>query len=190
MKKYVSLLLAISIVFTVFVGCNKAPETTETESTTKAETASVTVQIDGSRFTEEFSEEDFYSELNSVEGLFHTKNEETKQYTLTMTETAYKELKELKSKPVLEGFDTVKNNAENYVTDIKYDEDFRNLIIFADREKTPEEIADFDDTLVLVMGYAMVYQMYTVEGQSVKITVVDSESEEVLKTVSYPMVIA
>ena len=83
-----------------------------------------------------------------------------------------------------------KNNAENYVTDIKYDEDFRNLIIFADREKTPEEIADFDDTLVLVMGYAMVYQMYTVEGQSVKITVVDSESEEVLKTVSYPMVIA
>jgi hypothetical protein len=37
MKKFLTLLLAILLSVTIFVGCNKTPEANETESTTKAE---------------------------------------------------------------------------------------------------------------------------------------------------------
>jgi hypothetical protein len=189
MKKYLSLLIVISVLLTLFVGCSKSPETSETESTTKAETASVKLIIDGNKFSEDFSETAFYEELDAIEGLFHTKNNETNEYTLTMTESAYKELKDIKSKPVKDAYNDIINDAENYVTDIKYDDDFRNVKVYAEKDKVPEEFSDFDATLIKVMGSAMAYQIYTIEGQSVNITVFDAQNEEILKTVSYPVVL-
>ena len=79
MKKYLLFLLAILLSVTMFVGCNKTPDSTETENTTKAETASVKVVIDGNKFSDDFSEIEFYEELDSIEGLFHTKNNETNE---------------------------------------------------------------------------------------------------------------
>ena len=60
MKKYLTLLSAILVLVTVFVGCNKTPDSTETESTEKAETASVEIVIDGNNFSESFNETKFY----------------------------------------------------------------------------------------------------------------------------------
>ena len=39
------------------------------------------------------------------------------------------------------------------------------------------------------MASAMAYQLYTVEGQSVEITIVDFDNDEVIKTVNYPVII-
>ncbi len=189
MKKYLSLLLVVAVLLTLFVGCNKTPETNENKSTTKTETASVTVVIDGNKFSDDFSEIAFYEELDAIEGLFHTKNTETNEYTLTMTESAFKELKNVKSKPVKECFENVIKDSESFVTDIKYDDDFRNIKIFADEEKLPENFSNYDETLLKIMGNAMAYQIYTKEGQSVNISVLNAESGEVIKTVSYPIVI-
>lgn len=189
MKKYLLFLLAILLSVTMFVGCNKTPDSTDTESTTKAETASVKVVIDGNKFSDDFSEIEFYEELDSIEGLFHTKNNETNEYTLTMTESAYTELKNLKSKSVKDTFKAVIDDTENYVTDIKYDDDFRNVKVYAEKDKVPEEFSDFDATLLKIMGSSMAYQIYTTKGQSVNITVLDAQNEEVLKSVSYPVVI-
>ena len=189
MKKFLILLLAILLSVTMFVGCNKTPDSTDTENTTKAETASVKVVIDGNKFSDDFSEIEFYEELDSIEGLFHTKNNETNEYTLTMTESAYKELKDIKSKPVKDAYIDIINDADNYVTDIKYDDDFRNVKVYAEKDKVPEEFSDFDATLIKVMGSAMAYQIYTIEGQSVNITVFDAQNEDILKTVSYPVVL-
>ena len=189
MKKYLSLLLIVSVLLTAFVGCSKSPEISETESTTKAEAASVKLVIDGNKFSEDFDETAFYEELDAIEGLFHTKNNETNEYTLTMTESAFKDLKTKKSKPVIETYASVKEDAENFVTDIKYDEDFRNVKVYAEKEKVPQEFSDYDATLLKIMGTAMAYQIYTLEGQSVNITVLSADSGEILKTVSYPVVI-
>lgn len=189
MKKYLLFLLSILLSVTMFVGCNKAPDSTETENTTKAETASVKVVIDGNKFSDDFSEIEFYEELDSIEGLFYTKNNETNEYTLTMTESAYTELKNLKSKSVKDTFKAVIDDTENYVTDIKYDDDFRNVKVYAEKDKVPEEFSDFDATLLKIMGSSMAYQIYTTKGQSVNITVLDAQNEEVLKSVSYPVVI-
>lgn len=189
MKKYLTLLSAILVAVTLFVGCNKTLGSTEPQSTEKAETASVKLVIDGNKFSDDFSEIEFYEELDSIEGLFHTKNNETNEYTLTMTESAYTELKNLKSKSVKDTFKAVIDDTENYVTDIKYDDDFRNVKVYADKSKLPEEFTDFEETLLNVMGHAMAYQIFTTEGQSVTITVLNNENEEVLKSVSYPVVI-
>ena len=107
-----------------------------------------------------------------------------------MTEAAYKKLKEVKSKEVLDGFQKIKENEKNYVTEIEYNEDFRNIKVIADRENIPEtSISLLDDTVLDIISYAMVYQIYTVEGQKLKITVICSDNEEVVFQSDFPIVI-
>lgn len=107
-----------------------------------------------------------------------------------MTEAAYKKLKDVKSKEVLNGFDEIKKNSENYVTEIEYNEDFRNIKVIADREKLPEgSISMLDDTVLKIISQAMAYQIYTVEGQKLKITIICSGNEEVVFQSDFPIVI-
>lgn len=189
MKKILALFLVISMTFVIFAGCNKTPSK-ETESTTKQISSNVIIKISGDTFAEDFSEIEFYEALDSIEGIFHTKNTETNEYTLQMTEDAYKKLKDVKSKEVLNGFDEIKKNSENYVTEIEYNEDFRNIKVIADREKLPEgSISIFDDTVLKIISQAMAYQIYTVEGQKLKITVICSDNDEVVFQSDFPIVI-
>ena len=189
MKRILSFSLVIIIVLSIFVGCTKKP-TEETESTTKGGSTQYTVKISGNSFAEDFSEIEFYEVLDGIDGLFHTKNTETNEYTLQMTEEAYKKLKVIKSKDTKNGFDEIKNDTENYVTDIEYDNDFRNIKVIADRDKLPEgSISIFDDVVLKIVSQAMAYQIYTVEGQSAKISVVASDDNEVIYETSFPIVI-
>ena len=188
MKRILSVLLFVSIIFTVFTSCGKPKE--KTENTTKQSASNVTLKISANNFVEDFSEIEFYEVLDSIEGIFHTKNTETNEYTLQMTQDAYKKLKDVKASEVLSGFDEIKNNTENYVTDIKYDEDFRDIKVTANREKLPEgSISLFDDTVLKIISYAMAYQIYTVEGQKVKIAVICSDNEEVVFESQFPIVV-
>ena len=96
----------------------------------------------------------------------------------------------VKSKEVLNGFDEIKKNSENYVTEIEYNEDFRNIKVIADREKLPEgSISMLDDTVLKIISQAMAYQIYTVEGQKLKITIICSDNEEVVFQSDFPIVI-
>ncbi len=189
MKKILALFLVLSMTFVIFVGCNKTPQE-EIESTTKQNSSNITVKISGDSFAEDFSEIEFYETLDSIEGIFHTKNAETNEYTIQMTETAYEKLKNIKSKEVLSGFEEIKNNTDNYVTEIEYDEDFRNINVTADREKIPDgSISLFDDTVLSIIAEAMAYQIYTVEGQKLKITVICSDNDEVVFQSEFPIVV-
>ena len=196
MKKSLLLLLVMAICCSAFFGCSaKTPSqeninSTEPLSTTEAQKAEYTVIIDGTRFSDEKTIQEFEMTLSSISGIFYTKNNETNQYTLNMTETAYAELKELKSKDVTAKFTELINDSENYITDIKYDDDFRNVTVYADREKIPQiSIESVDINIVTIAGITLLYQMYTVEGESLKITTVYSDTEEVVKVDSFPMVI-
>lgn len=189
MKKFLSVLVVVSMVFVIFSGCSKTPQK-EVESTTKQNSSNVTIKISGDNFAEDFSEIEFYETLDSIEGVFHTKNTETNEYTIQMTETAYKKLKDVKSKEVLNGFDEIKKDTENYVTEIEYDEDFRNIKVTADRTKIPDgSISLFDDTVLKIISQAMAYQIYTVEGQKLKITVICSDNEEVVFESEFPIIV-
>ena len=189
MKKLLLLITILVAILAVFVSCSDEPADEVADTTTKAEATSITIVIDRNSFSDSFDEDAFYDELDDIEGLFHTKNDETNQYTLTMTETAFSKLKESKSKPVTEAFNSVISDSENFVTDIKYDEDFRKIKVFADTEKISGELSALDETLLKIMASAMAYQLYTVEGQSVEITVVDFTNEEVITTVKYPLIV-
>lgn len=189
MKRILLFILVFSMSFIVFSGCNKTP-VENTESTTKQTSPNITVKISGNSFSEDFSEIEFYETLDSIEGIFHTKNTETNEYTIQMTETAYKKLKDVKSKDVLSGFEEIKKNTENYVTEIEYNEDFRNIKVTANREKLPEDtISLFDDTVLKIISAAMAYQIYTVDGQKLKITVICSDNEEVVFESEFPIIV-
>ena len=190
MKKILLLVLSLFLVCVVLVGCSETPSVNEPVSTTEAEKAEFTVTIDGNTFTDGFTEDDFYAPLNNIDGLFCTKNEETNKYTLKMTSSAYSELKEIKAKDVYTEFDRLKNDTENYIDDITYDEDFRNVKIIADFDKWPLEISVFDDEVIGVASAAMAYQIYTVEGQSVKVTIMSPDTGvTVIEEFAFPIVI-
>lgn len=190
MKRILSLITLLFLMCGVLVGCSETPTVDETVSTTETEKAEYTVIIDGNTFTEDFSEEDFYAPLNKIDGLFCTKNEETNKYTLKMTLSAYNKLKEVKAKDVYTEFDRLKNDTENYIADITYDEDFRDVTIVADLNNLPQEVSAFDDEIIWVAAATMAYQMYTVEGQSVKITILSPDTGvTVIEEFTFPMVI-
>lgn len=188
MKKLISVFCVLLATFLVLVGCSKEP-VKESNPTTDSNQVTSTLVINRENFSEDFDEEIFYKTLNGIEGIFYTKNSETNEYILRMTNDAYNELKEIKSKDVIAEFDKLINDTENYVTDIKYDDDFRTVDIFVDREKTPEQLSDFDNVILSVMGSAMAYQIYTIEGQSVIINIIYSDNNETFKTVSFPIII-
>ncbi|MBR3788635.1 MAG: hypothetical protein IKJ86_01460, partial [Clostridia bacterium] len=74
--------------------------------------------------------------------------------------------------------------------EIEYNEDFRNIKVIADREKLPEgSISIFDDTVLKIISQAMAYQIYTVEGQKLKIIVICSDNDEVVFQSDFPIVI-
>ncbi len=187
MKRILSVFLIAVLPLVVFAGCGK--DTTEPTTTTTAAPTSIVVKIPASSLAEDFSEEDFYQKLDGIEGIFHTKNDETNEYTLQMTEAAYKKLKEIEAKVVLTAFEEKKNNTENYITDIEYNEDFRNIKVIADREKLPEDFNFLDDTLISVVADAMAYQIYTTAGQKLTISVVASDDNTEILKATFPVVI-
>ena len=46
-----------------------------------------------------------------------------------------------------------------------------------------------DDTVLKIISQAMAYQIYTVEGQKLKITIICSDNEEVVFQSDFPIVI-
>ena len=187
MKRILSIFLMVILAVTAFAACGKG--TDEPATTTTAAPTSIVVKIPVSSLAEDFSEEDFYKKLDGIEGIFHTKNTETNEYTLQMTEEAYEKLKSLESKVVLAAFEEKKNNTENYIIDIEYNEDFRNVKVIADREKLPEDFNFLDDTLISIVADAMAYQIYTTMGQKVTINVVTSDDNTEILKATFPVVI-
>lgn len=187
MKKILSVLLALLVITTVFAGCGKPTEEETIVSTQPPK--NVVVKILASSLTAEFSEEELYKTLDSIDGLTHTKDSQTNDYTLQMTESAYEKLKDIESKTVLEGFKEKEENTENYVIKIEHNEDFRFIRVTADREKMPEGFNFLDDVLVSIVADAMAYQLFTVDGQRVTVSVVAQDDGEELLKCTFPVII-
>ncbi len=188
MKKYISLILVVAIIFCTFVSCQNSGN--ETNETTKlnSNAENIIVKIDANVFNEDFSEETLKKSLTAIDGLTYTKNDAENLIVLDMTESAYSKLKQLKGDEAKEQITSVKNDENCYAAEITFDDDLRNIILKADFEKlNGAEVSPYDDTVLKVVSYAMIYQLFTVEGQSVTVKVISNSDNSLLGEYKFPL---
>lgn len=187
MKK-VSLLISILLIVSLFTACGtqKVSDTTETSKTTTVETtakeeAIVRIAVDKSALadSESFiqSMKDYGAEVNDISG--------ADGYLLVFSKSEHEKLLQDKYDETVKKFKEYEDNEEHYVDSVEYDEDFRNLKIYVDKELYDTTANTTSD--IVVAAVALSYQIYLEDGQKTNVEVIYSGTEEVVSTFMLPM---
>ncbi len=183
------IMLAFSSIFFLSGCSSKKDADTTAPTTTEAQSEkSITLTIGRNAFSDDFDEAAFYAGLDDIGGVSYSKDESTSVYILIMSETSYNYLRKVKSREVTDAFEKVIADTTNYVENIKYNDDFREITIYADRDKFPaKSVNTLEITAVTVAASAMAYQIYTIDGQNTNVKVLYSDTSEVATQFMLPM---
>ncbi|MGN1316497.1 MAG: hypothetical protein ACI4VW_05465 [Acutalibacteraceae bacterium] len=191
MKK-LSLLLTLVLVVSLLTACgttNTSGETTNTEETkaettvkeTKTDEQNVRIAVDKSNLADEESfinsMKEYGAEVNSIEG--------ANGYLLVFSKSEHEKLLEDKHKATVEKFKKYENDESSYIDSVEYDEDFRNLKLFVNKEKYEESGSTTGN--VVIASAALSYQMFLEDGQKISVQVIYADTEEVVSTFTLPM---
>lgn len=186
MKK-LSLLLTLLLVVSLFTACGTqdADGGTVTQTTaaeeTKANEQNVRIAVDKSNLADEESfvnsMKEYGAEVNSIEG--------ANGYLLVFSKPEHEKLLEDKHKATVEKFKKYEDDESSYVDSVEYDEDFRNLKLFVNKEKYGESGSTTGN--IVIASAALSYQMFLEDGQKVSVQVIYSDTQEVVSTFMLPM---
>ncbi len=186
MKKYISLFLILVLVLSFFTACSG--DSGSESTTTPVSDNKITVTIDADVFTADFPLNELEKELAAIDGLTYNKNETANTIILEMTESAYSELKKIKTEEAKKKILAVTEDEKYYATEITYNDDFRNVVVKVDVEKlNGGKTSPYDDTVLKIVSYSMMYQIFTVEGQSVNIKLLSNADDTVLGEYKFPI---
>ncbi len=186
--KRVSILISILLIVFLFTSCDagNTPDTTEASKTTSVETtakeeAIVRIAIEKSNLAdaESFiqSMKDYGAEVNDISG--------ADGYLLVFSKSEHEKLLQDKYAEAVKKFKEYEDNTEHYVDSIEYDENFRNLKIYVNKELYDTNGSTTGD--VVVAATALSYQLYLEDGQKTNVEVIYSGTEEVVSTFILPM---
>ena len=85
----------------------------------------------------------------------------------------------------MEKFKKYEDDESSYVDSVEYDEDFRNLKLFVNKEKYGESGSTTGN--IVIASAALSYQMFLEDGQKVSVQVIYSDTQEVVSTFMLPM---
>lgn len=188
MRKTALLLFVVAVIL-LFGACgnteeahgNMSPsENTESQSETGSE--NVVVSVNKDLVADEVT---FLTDISEIGGITSTTNDNF--YVLTMSRESYKNLLKAKSQEVIEEYKLLSQKGE-YIEDIDYSEDFREIKIYVNREKYEAvDSASHQMQLITVGAKAMSYQMFLTEGQKTVVSAVYSDTEEIALTLALPI---
>lgn len=186
MKK-LYLLLTLLLVVSSFTACgtrNTADETTAAQTTvkeTKTDEQNVRIAVDKSNLADEESfinsMKEYGAEVNSIEG--------ANGYLLVFSKSEHEKLLEDKHKATVEKFKKYEDDESSYIESVEYDEDFRNLKLFVDKEKYGESGSTTGN--VVIASAALSYQMFLEDGQKISVQVIYADTGEVVSAFMLPM---
>ncbi|MBO5064737.1 MAG: hypothetical protein J6D06_01315 [Clostridia bacterium] len=184
MKK-VSLVLALVLLLTTFVGCG---DKTEVESTTQtvSETAEdvVTISVNKSLVADET---EFLTDISEFEGVSVSNDDNF--YVLTMSQDTYVAFLKIKAQLVYDSFNDIVEKG-SFVEKIEHGEDFRTIKVFVNRtgfDAIGKETQRLQ--LITIGAYAMSYQMFLTEGQKTTVTAVYSDTNEEAMLITLPITV-
>lgn len=106
-------------------------------------------------------------------------------YLLLFSEDEHKKLLDDKKADVLKKFKDYEENQEHYVESIEYDDDFRNIKVYVDKDLYLTTGTTTGN--VIVASAVLSYQMFLESGQKTNVEVIYSETEEVVSKFTLPM---
>lgn len=188
MKK-ISLIITAFVLVALLASCSDGK--TDNTTTQKATTSSVEttekkenivrIAVDKSNLEdpEAFAKEmeEYGAEVQDITG--------TNGYLLLFSREEHKKLLDEKKNDAIEKFKEYEDNEEHYVDSIEYDDDFRNLKIYVNKEMYEKTGSTTGN--IVVASSALAYQMYLEQGQRTSVSVIYSETQEVVSTFTLPM---
>lgn len=182
MKKF-AFLIALVLVVSLFSACGSEIDVADTTQAVPETTEEQLVRVSVSKSVLEDSEafiksmKKYGAEVNDING--------ADGYLFVFSKTEHKKLLEDKFNETVKKFAEYEDDENHYIDNIEYDEDFRNMTFYVDRE-----IYDSTGSAtgnIVVASSALSYQIYLEDGQKTNVKVVYSDNEEVVTTFFLPM---
>ncbi len=179
MKK-LALFLALLVVVCSLCACGGSTE--EPTETTAPETTTDEVVI---RIRKDLivDTDEFKTDMQKYEGVSVSETDEL--ILLTMNSASYDKLVEAKHEEAVKAYDALKTQEGSFVDNIVYDENFRDVKVYVNREKY-DAVSHNSMEYVTYAANALVYQMYLPNGQQCKVQMIYADTEEVIGTTTLP----
>lgn len=176
--------LALFLALLVFVCslCACGGSTEEPTETTAPETTTDEVVI---RIRKDLivDTDEFKTDMQKYEGVSVSESDEL--ILLTMNSASYDKLVEAKHEEAVKAYDALKTQEGSFVDNIVYDENFRDVKVYVNREKY-DAVSHNSMEYVTYAANALVYQMYLPNGQQCKVQMIYADTEEVIGTTTLP----
>ena len=182
MKKF-ALLIALVLVVSLFSACGSEIDVADTTQAVPETTEEQLVRVSVSKSVLEDSEafiksmKKYGAEVNDING--------ADGYLFVFSKTEHKKLLEDKFNETVKKFAEYEDDENHYIDNIEYDEDFRNMTFYVDREIYDSTGSTTGN--IVVASSALSYQIYLEDGQKTNVKVVYSDNEEVVTTFFLPM---
>ncbi len=183
MKKILLLLVAV-LVLSCFASCGADNNDATTEASTATETESqaqdVVLEITKSTLADP---EGFKASMTEY-GADVVELGDKDAFQFTFTESEHKALLKDKKNETVFAFKGLEQNEASYIDKIEYDEDFRNLKIYVDKEKKSESSSTEEITAA---SHALVYQTYIVGNQRTYVEIYYTGEAEKIDAFTFPI---
>jgi PBP1b-binding outer membrane lipoprotein LpoB len=187
MKKLSLVLCLIALVVLLSsCGSDTAPDSTESSSTTEAVNENVIIEIEKLNIADEAT---FSDDLKAY-GAEITDSEDGGKLVCEFTDSEYKILVQDKREATVKAFEDLENDTESYVEKVEYDDDFRNLKIYVNKEAydSKASASAFGNTFndYAIAAKAVAYQTYLKDGQSTITEIYYTDGEEPISVFPLP----
>lgn len=159
-------------------GSDNASESNDGNSTTEAVNGNVTIEIEKLNIADEAT---FSDDLKAY-GAEITESEDGEKLVFEFTNKEYEILIQDKREETVKAFEALENDAESYVEKVEYDDDFRNLKIFVNKQAYDEKASAsslgniFND--YAIGAKAVAFQIYLKDGQKTTVEIYYTGTEE------------
>lgn len=189
MIKVKKIVLFTLLIFMVVALCScsgkPASETPSSGGTSLQETTELNKDIEIIFSKENVADPDaFVTEMKGY-GAEVSENAEENTIVLVFDEAEHKKLLKDKYDATLNAFKNAEENEELFIEKIEYDEDFRNLKMYVNREQYDSTSSTINE--YLVAANAIAYQSFLPEGQDCYTEIIYSDNDEVATTFSMPI---
>ena len=180
MKKALLLLVAV-LMLGCFASCGSDNSDATTEApTTEAQAQDVVLEISESTLADP---DDFKATMEGY-GAEVEELSDKAAFKFTFSEAEYKALLKDKKAETVSAFVAMEENEESYIDKIEYDEDFRKLKIYVDKDKKPEGTNTEE---ISAASYALVYQTYIGEAQRTFVELYYTGEAERFNSFTFPI---
>lgn len=183
MKK-ISVLLITALLVVALASCSggtKEETTTSAPETTEQALPDVDLAIEKSQLADP---DTFIAEMKGYGAEVSDMSDAGGGYIFTFSPDEHKKLLADKKSSTEKAFDEVKNKEDSYIEKIEFNENFKDVKVFVNREKY--DMAESKNLEYSLAVKALAYQLYTGGWQSTFVKVVYSDTEELVQSFSLP----